>query len=31
VKTPALSEYLSNTYPLIKDVFKEAGLVNQLQ
>jgi 8-oxo-dGTP pyrophosphatase MutT (NUDIX family) len=31
VKTPGLSEYLSNTYPLIKDVFKEAGLVNQLQ
>ena len=27
----ALNEYLSNTYPLIKDVLSEAGMMKQLQ
>jgi 8-oxo-dGTP pyrophosphatase MutT (NUDIX family) len=30
VKQSALKEYLNNTYPLIKDVLSEAGLVKQL-
>jgi len=31
VKPSALREYLSNTYPLIKDVLSEAGMMKQLQ
>jgi hypothetical protein len=31
VKPTALKEYLTNTYPLIKDVLSEAGITKQLQ
>jgi hypothetical protein len=31
VKESALTDYLNNTYPLIKDVLAEAGFAKQLQ